>query len=237
MIQGIYQIENLINNKKYIGQSTHIEARFSAHKKCYKNHINGSPLLYKAFEKYGVENFSFTILEVVENKEDLNERESFYILELNTLSPNGYNCILPNELLKGDNNLKNKLTKEDIKNIKQELINTETPIQQIAINYNVSFSTIYRINKGEIWTESNADYPLRKTNDLGRQGSSNGRSNFTEEEVLKIRKQYVNKTIAELYTLYKDRCSLSGFKKLVQGTSFKNVPIYKKLEKRWINLN
>lgn len=35
-----------------------------------------------------------------------------------------------------------------------------------------------------------------------------------------------------MYPDYKNRCSLSGFKKIVQGTTFKNVPIYKKSMKK-----
>lgn len=234
MTQGIYQIENLINHKKYIGQSTHIEARFSAHRKNYHNHMDGSPLLYKAFDKYGIENFAFSILELVKDKNLLDEKETFYILSLNTLSPNGYNCILPTENWRGEYNLKNKLSFIQIKEIQNLLINTKKPIQQIAVEYDVAFSTIYRINKGEIWSQVDLNYPLRKTNDLGRPGSQNGRSNFTEDEVLFIRQLYVNQSIPDLYLLYQDRCSLSGFKKIVQGATFKNVPIYKKQEKRWI---
>lgn len=236
MTQGIYLIENLINQKKYIGQSTHIESRFNAHKNHYKAHLESSPLLYRAFEKYGLENFKFSILEKVENKQDLNEKESYYILKLNTLSPNGYNCVLPTELMRWENNVKNKLSNEDIENIKNILINTEVPINEIAAQYSVELSTIYRINRGETWTTPDTDYPLRKTNDLARPGNANGRSNFTDEEVMEIRKAYVNKTVNELYKDYQDKCSLSGFKKIVQGETFSHLPIYKKSIKTWVKL-
>lgn len=36
---GIYKIENLLNGKKYIGQSVHIEKRFSEH--CRSNSLLG----------------------------------------------------------------------------------------------------------------------------------------------------------------------------------------------------
>lgn len=70
-ICGIYKIENLINHKVYIGQSIDIERRF-------RNHINNevSPHLKRAFEKYGIENFSF---EIIKETKDLDYWEIFLI--------------------------------------------------------------------------------------------------------------------------------------------------------------
>ena len=70
-ICGIYKIENLINHKVYIGQSIDIERRF-------RNHINNeaSPHLRRAFEKYGIENFSF---EIIKETKDLDYWEIFLI--------------------------------------------------------------------------------------------------------------------------------------------------------------
>ena len=234
MKQGIYLIENLINHKKYIGQSIHIEKRWKDHQILYKDHFENCPLLYKAFEKYGVQNFSFSILEEVADKNQLTQKETEYIILLNTLSPNGYNCVLPSELNKGINNYKNKLTLEQVNTIKSQLKNTKIAINTIAEQYQVAFSTIYRINKGEIWSDPKESYPLRLSNDLARKGSNNGRAIFSEEEVYEIRKRYVDHTINELYPDYKDKCSLSGFKKIVQGATFTNVPIYKKSLKQWM---
>lgn len=234
MKQGIYLIENLINHKKYIGQSIHIEKRWKDHQTLYKDHFENCPLLYKAFEKYGVQNFSFSILEEVADKDQLTQKETEYIILLNTLSPNGYNCVLPSELNKGINNYKNKLTLEQVNTIKSQLKNTKIAINTIAEQYQVAFSTIYRINKGEIWSDPKESYPLRLSNDLARKGSNNGRAIFSEEEVYEIRKRYVDYTINELYPDYKDKCSLSGFKKIVQGATFTNVPIYKKSLKQWM---
>lgn len=233
-MQGIYQIKNLINNKIYIGQSTNILSRWNSHKSNYNSHMESSPLLYAAFNKYGVENFEFTILEEIENRELLNEKETYYIQTLNTLAPNGYNCILPTELLRGTNNIKNKISEDEVKEIKNLLINSNTAVSEIASIYGVALSTIYRINRGEIWN-TNDDYPLRKNNQLARKGQDNGRGTFTNEEVIEIRKKYVNKSVNELYEEYKDKCSLSGFKKVVQGATYKHLPIYKKSIKTWIN--
>lgn len=235
MKQGIYQIENNINHKKYIGQSTHIENRWWQHKNVYKEHLESCPLLYRAFIKYGIENFTFSILEEVENAELLDDKETYYIQRLSTLTPNGYNCVIPNIVLRGEFNPNSTNTKEDVENIKQLLYNTDIPIKDIAAKYNITPSTVYRINTGKIWTDSRISYPIRKTNKLARIGEANGRSIFSDEEVLKIREQYVNMSVSELYEFYKDKCSFSGFKKIVQGTTFKHLPVYSKITKKWLN--
>lgn len=62
---GIYKIENLINHKCYIGQSVKIEQRWKNHKITAKNlnDKNYDNPLYRAIRKYGIENFSFEIIE------------------------------------------------------------------------------------------------------------------------------------------------------------------------------
>lgn len=234
MTQGIYQIKNLKTNKIYIGQSKNIEYRWKQHQNNFLSHLDGSPLLYQAFIKEGIENFSFSILEEVKDEKLLNEREEFYILKNNTLSPNGYNCILPTDSLRGEHNIKNKISKQEVDEIKNLLKNSKLTIKEIANKYNLSLSNIYRINRGEIWNDFTQLYPIRFENQLARKGSKNGHSLFTEDEVYNIRKQYVYKSVDELYEEYKDKCSYSGFKKIVQGTTYKNVPIYKKKLKIWI---
>lgn len=87
---GIYKIENLVNNKKYIGQSIDIYRRFYAHKKALKAGKH-QPYLQKAWNKYGEDNFVFEIIEECEI-EKLNELEIFYIKKFNTLNRDfGYN--------------------------------------------------------------------------------------------------------------------------------------------------
>lgn len=83
---GIYKITNKINNKSYIGQSVNIPRRVRIHF-WLKN--NDKPL-YRAIEKYGQENFVIEILEYC-SKDNLNEKEIYYINHYNTLVPSGYN--------------------------------------------------------------------------------------------------------------------------------------------------
>ena len=96
----IYLIENEINKKIYIGQTTKtIEERWAAHINIAK--IRKNPL-YKDILLYGKENFSIKTIENVSN-DDLDERECYYIKFYNTLYPNGYNMMLGGRKFNKDN--------------------------------------------------------------------------------------------------------------------------------------
>lgn len=74
----IYKIVNLVNNKVYIGQTTRtLEERYKEHLNHAKSNDRDG-LLYKAMNKYGLENFKISMLEEVDNNK-LNEREIYYI--------------------------------------------------------------------------------------------------------------------------------------------------------------
>ena len=76
---GIYIIRNIVNNKVYIGQSIDIERRWKEHKRKYQyENERKNSYLYNAIYKYGIESFSFDILEECD-KDKLNEREIYYI--------------------------------------------------------------------------------------------------------------------------------------------------------------
>lgn len=83
---GIYKITNLINGKCYIGQSVDIYERWHQHKYAdYKESV-----IHTAIKKYGIENFSFEIIEKIHQAE-LNEREIYWINYYDSYN-NGYNC-------------------------------------------------------------------------------------------------------------------------------------------------
>lgn len=88
---GIYCIENIITNKKYIGQSVNIKDRWYKHKNALCKNIHDNDYLQKAWNKYGEDNFKFYILEEC-NQSELDNREIYYINSYNTLNYNyGYN--------------------------------------------------------------------------------------------------------------------------------------------------
>lgn len=94
MISGIYKIENLINHQVYIGLSKDIANRWRGHRSNYNNPNSKdyNMVIYRAMRKYGIENFSFEIIEECE-EEKLNEREVYWIAYYDSYY-NGYNATL-----------------------------------------------------------------------------------------------------------------------------------------------
>ena len=128
---GIYKIENLINHKIYIGQSTNIERRWRDEKRCafIEEDKSYNYPLSRAFRKYGIDNFSFEILEECP-KEKLNDKEKFWINYYNSFFQ-GYNQTF------GGNQI--SLTpKENIIGIFEDLKNTTLTHSEIAKKWNIS---------------------------------------------------------------------------------------------------
>lgn len=96
---GIYCIKNLVNNKMYIGQSDNIERRWRAHRNELAGHRHRNVHLQRAVDKYGIDNFDFSVLELCDVSE-LNDREMFYISRYNTFFT-GYNLTLGGDGVRG----------------------------------------------------------------------------------------------------------------------------------------
>jgi len=77
----VYEITNKINGKSYIGQ-------YSG--KSFEKYFGSGKLIKHAIKKYGINNFEKIILEECSNKEELNEKEIFWIGKKQTIK-NGYN--------------------------------------------------------------------------------------------------------------------------------------------------
>ena len=153
---GIYKITNNINQHCYIGQSTQIQKRWSNHKNtAYNSNDKGYDYpLYRAIRKYGIEQFSFEIIEECSN-EKLNEREVYWIKYYNpeyNQTIGGNYKIIPQ-----------KLTEQQVKQIQQILINDpegKVSHKQLAEQYHVHKDTIRDINVGRTWHNAALSYPL-----------------------------------------------------------------------------
>jgi group I intron endonuclease len=89
---NIYVFTNKINGKQYVGQTINIEDRYKQHRKDAKNKDKRpNSIFYKAIRKYGFDSFDFKVLETDIDISKIHEREKFWIKELNTMKPNGYN--------------------------------------------------------------------------------------------------------------------------------------------------
>lgn len=127
MGSGIYKIINAVTNKIYIGSAIYLEKRKNAHFYYLKKNKHHSIKLQNSFNKYGEENFKFEILELVEDKTKLIEREQYYFDILNP-----YYNICPtagSSLGRPSNKKGSKITEEQKNKIRNSLMGRKTPLE------------------------------------------------------------------------------------------------------------
>ncbi len=83
-MQGIYLITCRTNGRRYVGSSRNITWRWTEHTADLEKGCHGNSHLQNAWNKYGPIEFELSILELVEDRAKLLEREQFY---LDTLKP------------------------------------------------------------------------------------------------------------------------------------------------------
>jgi group I intron endonuclease len=134
----VYKVTNRINPKIYVGCTTRtLEVRWKAHISNGRNlSLYQTPTFNHAMHDLGIENFSISLLEECPDKETMHERELYWIRELSSMEPNGYNMI------------GRKLSDEQIILI---LTNQyEMTQKQYAQLFGVSVSTIAAVQSGRI---------------------------------------------------------------------------------------
>lgn len=145
----IYKIENQINHKVYIGKTeyTNPNRRWNQHKADSKNPKRNHRALYRAMNKYGIENFTFVVLEETQFPE---EREKYYIQKYNSYHF-GYN-----ETLGGDGKKILNLPEQEICKfyMQHSLAETATyfchdkeTIKSVLYKYNISIIPAQERNK------------------------------------------------------------------------------------------
>lgn len=89
----IYKVTNKLNGKIYIGKTNNIGQRIRQHLTTYKNRDSE---FHKAIDDDGFQNFTWEFLEYTCSSEIASDLEKKYILEFNSLIPNGYNVSVGN---------------------------------------------------------------------------------------------------------------------------------------------
>lgn len=146
----VYCIENKINGKKYIGQTTRkLLLRINSHYNSAKTKKRQCVFIQNAIKKYGKENFIITILDSSATSQlELNKLENFYIRSNNTLFPNGYNAHYTEENFKVK--VINHITRARMsKNMKR--INSS--VERQLINFNAG-----KTNLGKKHKDNNIKY-------------------------------------------------------------------------------
>ena len=80
---GIYMITNLVNGNRYIGSSCNVRVRLWGHRATLRHNKHYNTHLQRAWNKYGENNFDFSILEKCTEEERF-EKEQLYV---NSLKP------------------------------------------------------------------------------------------------------------------------------------------------------
>lgn len=97
-IIGIYKITCIPTGKVYIGSSKNIKRRWQKHKEELNKNIHHTPYLQAAWNKYGKDEFHFSIIEQHENYDlkYLYEREFYWMIEYDCKnSEKGFNYCDP----------------------------------------------------------------------------------------------------------------------------------------------
>lgn len=235
---GIYKITEKNNPSMfYIGQSNNIERRFKEH--IQKSYAQSRIPFDDYINEKGKNAFDYEVLEECKI-EELNIKEKYWIDKLQaTKSWNISEGGLTN--LIGSNNPNSKLTEQDIINIRIAYNNHQKQ-KDVYEKYKniISFKYFQNIWQGrswshimpEVYTEENKQYYIFKNS----QGENGSQSKFSNEEVLNIRKRYVNEDAKTIYKDYENQISYQSFQAILWGKHYKNIPIYKKKLKKWINI-
>lgn len=224
---GIYKITNKVTNKSYIGQSGRLENRLSNHKKAAfdENHKQYNDELYKDIREYGIKNFNFEILETV----SLDEIEEKWIqteIKVNKVyNKNLFPCSKNQCQLKVFN-------KEQVLEIISLLKENKLSNIKIAKKYNCASTTIDNLNNGINYIIETENYPIREYKNAGE---LNHNALYSDDEVLKIRTEFKNHTINELFELYSKSSSRKSFERIVTGRSYSHIPKYIKRQDKWEN--
>lgn len=175
----VYRITNKINNKNYIGSSTisrGYETRWKEHIKSAQ-HLSSPSYNYplqKAIRKYGIENFSYEIIEDhIATYEERVELEYQNIIKFQSLTKEqGYNQTLYTECALADEAIKEQFRRATSKRC--ALVNEKEEIQQIFLSLHEAakyahcengVSNITRICNGETRSINNLIFRWIDEND------------------------------------------------------------------------
>lgn len=176
---GIYKIENNINHKIYVGQSKNIHNRMLQHRSelRHRKHINSH--LQKAVDKYGLDNFSFIVIEKCPIGL-LDEREVYWIEKLQSANRKyGYNSSLGGqahrlvseatrklmrENFEGEKSRTAKISEETAKQIVQMLLSSKS-IHGIAKELGISHKIVEGIRAKKKWKylTEDVDFPQKRS--------------------------------------------------------------------------
>ena len=226
---GVYLITNTVNSKCYIGQAINLRNRLKSHISNYTNKRYDNPL-YRAFNKYGLDKFTYQLSDVLEENDYKEARKQLDILEIKYIETyNSYN--------KGYNQTKDsdrgilgyKFTEKQIEKQKEnttkrinESLQCKIYLYDINNKYTYMFIAPRYADHYFGWKEGTTKNMLpnilgkkkyivyrsdeekqTKLNKLDLKGFNIGRyeNKYNKEDYLNLKKSYPNASARELATL------------------------------------
>lgn len=168
-----------MNGKVYIGQSIDLDRRKKDHIRNLNKNVGHNSHFQNAWNKYGENNFEFEVIHLVENSNELNYLETYYIEKYDSTNPNkGYNFthggdnpsvseLYRNELRMKARGKNTNLSIEDVRRIKLSLY-CLMDRSEISAMFNIKKKTITPISNGNNFNYINPElndkiYNLKQT--------------------------------------------------------------------------
>ena len=190
---GIYRIQNNINGKSYIGQSVNIERRWKEEKRMSDTNDH----LTKSFLKYGIDNFTFSVIEECEI-EELDEKEQFYIAKYNTMNPDfGYNMNSGgSKFKKWNDEIKEKISKGHIG--KHHTEETKEKLRQFHLGLHPSEETYKRMCEANRKIHEKLDGNFHHTEETKRKISEAKKGKKHDESFRKRRSEIMKGNVISI---------------------------------------
>lgn len=198
------------------------------------NHKESNKALYCAMRKYGLENFTFELIEEINDYSISGEREKFFIQLYNSYH-NGYNETPGGDggsevgHCQGETNGRAKLSEEDVIRIRTMYANGISRGECYRIfSDKISASGFGRVWLGQTWThimpevytEKNKKYNMS----IGKGKSSKSRRKLSDEEIKHIRQMKKDGfSLGKAYLLYEKKVSKSTFDGVWYYRTYKEI--------------
>ena len=208
MITGTYKIRNIVNNKIYVGSAVDIKKRWRDHKWYLKENKHHNPHLQSSYNKYGKQNFEFSIeLECV--TDDLLDNETSLMLKYNSKNrAHGYNINDPRKITFGSS------CKDSTKKILSE---------RMLGDKNPMFGKFGENHPKHGLKMSKESRKILSTHAKNRIGSKGNNSKLTESDVLEIRELYDSNIETRTSLAKKHNMSYTNISDIIKRKSWSHI--------------